>query len=75
MRIALESRIPRHVRTLHGSTVDVLFVYVRVIKPVIALRNVNVVFAMADIMLHYAIKIAKRGVWKRSLHVQRMSLI
>ena len=59
MRIVPESRIPRHVRTLHESTVDVLFVYLRVIEPVIAVIKVNVVFAMAHIMLHYAIKIAK----------------
>ena len=51
--------MPRHVRTLHESSADVLFVYLSVIEPVIAVIKVNVVFAMAHIMLHYAIKIVK----------------
>ena len=58
-RIVLESRIPRHVRMLHENTVDVLFVYLGVIQPVFVVIKVNVVVAMAHIMLHYAINITR----------------
>jgi hypothetical protein len=59
MKIARECGIRRHVRVWHANTVDVFFVCVRAIEPVIVPLRIGVVFVVGHIMLHYAIQALK----------------